>query len=166
VPIIGKVPVHTFDDVAEIGNKVGSAVVDAAARAEEIQVDTMRGVVRLVEIAADDEDKDEIFSFAKMRKEGGELFVDTVVQAVTVGPLLLAGIPGELFAEIGMRLKQASPFQPAMLVGCANDYIGYIPTRANYLAGGYEVAMMSLQEKEGEIIEQAVLDLFSMLSHA
>lgn len=53
-------------------------------------------------------------------------FVPNVpVQALAVGKLRIAALPGELFAEIGLKLGRAEG--PLMPVGYANGDIGYVP---------------------------------------
>jgi len=63
----------------------------------------------------------------------------TELTAVRLGSVGLAFIPGEPFVEIGLGIRQASPFEPTWVVGCAGDYIGYIPTDAAFDEGGYEL---------------------------
>jgi len=46
--------------------------------------------------------------------------------------------PAEVFTEIGLRLKQTSG-HPIFLIGVANGYAGYLPTRSAFAVGGYEV---------------------------
>lgn len=45
--------------------------------------------------------------------------------------------PGEMYTEIGMHIKAASPFCRTYVVGLANGYAGYIPTRKAIAEGGY-----------------------------
>ncbi|MBN2152402.1 MAG: hypothetical protein JW839_13200, partial [Candidatus Lokiarchaeota archaeon] len=108
-----------------------------------------------ISIPADDADKAEIFTFADGEVSGGKLVVSTSVQAITLDGIAFVGVPGELFSEIGIRIKKSSTLANVLVVGYANDYVGYIPTRENYLAGGYETAMMALSEDEGEVVERA-----------
>jgi neutral ceramidase len=63
------------------------------------------------------------------------------VQALRIGSFAVVGLPGEIFSSIGRQIKQASPFpSPYTLVaGWTNDNVGYIPDRAAYPLGGYEV---------------------------
>ncbi len=157
-PIIGDVPKHTFDDAASIGTPVGEAVAQAATGASPVSIALPAGTIKEVSIVADDEDKEEIFTFAAGVKTGEGYRVKTLVQALSVGNVSIAGVPGELFSEISLAIKASQPGRHVMVVGYANDYIGYIPTLANYMAGGYEVAMMSLSEDEGSIIERAAID--------
>jgi neutral ceramidase len=52
----------------------------------------------------------------------------------------LVGVPGELFAEIGIELKRRSPLAHTMICGYANGTLGYIPSRKAVQEGGYEVS--------------------------
>src|SRR5437870_6102860 len=65
--------------------------------------------------------------------------VPAEVSAFRIGPLAAVTVPGELFTEIGMRIKAASPFAAPLIAGYSNGSIGYIPTVEAYPEGGYEV---------------------------
>ena len=67
--------------------------------------------------------------------------VSAEVQGLRIGPLVIVALPGEIFSSLGQTIKAASPFAaPWMLVaGWSNDNVGYIPDRAAYPLGGYEV---------------------------
>lgn len=61
------------------------------------------------------------------------------VQVFHLGDAAVAALPGEVFVEIGLRIKQQSPAHPTFLVSLANAYIGYICTdEALTEQGGYE----------------------------
>ena len=60
------------------------------------------------------------------------------IWAMRLGDLGLVGIPGEPLAEIGMQIKQRSPFRCTMVVGLANGSMAYFPTDDAIHAGGYE----------------------------
>jgi len=61
------------------------------------------------------------------------------IQALRLGDAAFIGLPGEPFVELGLRLKQGSPFRHTYVAGLANGCEGYIPTRAAFDEGGYEV---------------------------
>ncbi len=68
-------------------------------------------------------------------------YPDTVkieLQVLRVGDLAVAAIPCEVFTEIGLSIKKASPFKPTCVVSLANGYFGYLPTPAQHALGGYE----------------------------
>lgn len=61
-------------------------------------------------------------------------------QTVTrIGPLVLIPFAGEIFSEIALRLKKASPFAHTLCAGTANGSHGYYVTRDARARGGYEV---------------------------
>ena len=61
------------------------------------------------------------------------------VQALRIGPLIVAALPGEFFANYGRQVKAAAPELPVLVAGWTNDNLGYFPTRDAYAQGGYEV---------------------------
>ncbi|MEW6359109.1 MAG: hypothetical protein AB1696_22435 [Planctomycetota bacterium] len=63
---------------------------------------------------------------------------ETYVSAMRIGDLAIVGLPGEIFAEIGLGIKKRSPFKRTFVVELANDWIGYIPTKRAFEGGGYE----------------------------
>jgi len=65
--------------------------------------------------------------------------IAALVQVIRVGSLVFVGIPGELFSVLGKQIKEALPADLAFIVGYANGDVGYIPDRAAYGVGGYEV---------------------------
>jgi neutral ceramidase len=65
--------------------------------------------------------------------------VPAELQVVRLGEVALLGIPGEIFSELGVAIKNAHPMRQALVLGYANNDIGYIPTRQAYADGGYEI---------------------------
>ncbi len=87
----------------------------------------------------------------------------TAMTLVTVGDLAVVGIPGELFVEFGLVLKANPHFARTFVAGYCNDLIGYIPTRAAYAEGGYEVDTARIAAGSGEtIVETALTALAAM----
>lgn len=66
-----------------------------------------------------------------------EIAVET--QALRLGPVIVASLPGEFFNAYGRQVKAAAPDRPVMVAGWTNDNVGYFPTRDQYPHGGYEV---------------------------
>jgi len=62
----------------------------------------------------------------------------TPVQVFRIGPYGVFGMPCEVFAETGLRLKAESPLQRTFTIELANDYGGYLPTPRQHELGGYE----------------------------
>lgn len=83
--------------------------------------------------------------------------LSTSLTIVTIGNVALVGIPGEPFVELGLAVKRSPHFAHTFVVGYCNDLIGYIPTRAAYDEGGYEVETARIAAGSGETIVAAAL---------
>jgi hypothetical protein len=82
--------------------------------------------------------------FARMRAERGDALrgLDSyplLVHGVRLGPVALVGVPVELFCEIGMSIRDRSPFTTTLVSGYWNGYRNYLPTDAERERGGYEI---------------------------
>jgi neutral ceramidase len=60
------------------------------------------------------------------------------VQVLAIGDCVIVGVPGELFVEYGLQIKEAAWPARALVATCANGRVGYIPTLAAFRRGGYE----------------------------
>ncbi|MPY88805.1 MAG: hypothetical protein GEU99_12855 [Luteitalea sp.] len=92
--------------------------------------------------------------------------VSFILQALRIGDLVIAAIPCEVFVEIGLELKEQSPFKHTFTVSLANGYNGYLPTPEHHKLGGYETwrARSSYLEVEASPkIVGALLELFQGL---
>lgn len=67
--------------------------------------------------------------------------VRTEIGAITLGEVAILFLPGEIFVEMGLELKERFPEVKLITVSYANDAIGYVPHRTAFSSGGYEVEM-------------------------
>jgi len=65
------------------------------------------------------------------RPEYGHGYIETEVNLWEIGDLRIATIPGELAPDVGMRIKRACG-HPAMIIGLANDELGYLFASYDY----------------------------------
>ncbi len=63
------------------------------------------------------------------------------IMAMRVGDVGLVGLPGEIFVEYGLQIKDGSPFAHTMTVELANDMVGYCPTDKALGEGSYETRL-------------------------
>ena len=61
------------------------------------------------------------------------------MQAIRIGTMVFVTFPAEVFTEIGLSVKQKSPFANTFILGVAGGFNGYIATAAEYIEGGYAV---------------------------
>jgi len=86
----------------------------------------------------------------------------TEVQALAIGDdLAIVGLPGEIFADLGLDLRARSPFPYTLVLGLANEAIGYVPSRHAYAEGGYEPTSSRLQPGGGERLVAEALALLT-----
>jgi len=96
------------------------------------------------------------------KREGKPLEVE--VQVITMGDSLAwVSLPGEIFVELGLSIKAASPFAQTHIAELANGSIGYIPNRSAYAEGNYEVVSARCAEGSGELLVQAVVKMLENL---
>ena len=80
--------------------------------------------------------------FQNMRRELGPVQGEereTWVQAVRIGNVAWVGVPAEYFTQLGLDIKNRSPFRHTYVAELANDWIGYLPNREGHKLGGYQV---------------------------
>ncbi len=84
---------------------------------------------------------------------------------IALGNSVLISFPGELFTEIGIRIKAESHFARTYIIGLANGEIGYVPTRKAISEGGYAVDTREVGEEAEEIIVSQSLTLLEQVYH-
>jgi hypothetical protein len=78
-----------------------------------------------------------------------------------IGELILSGISGELVNEIGMDIKNRSPYAGTIVVTHCNGSSGYICTDKMFPEGGYEVRVTRLMPG----VEKPLVDKYLELIH-
>ncbi|MEM9589138.1 MAG: hypothetical protein AAGA03_17790 [Planctomycetota bacterium] len=63
------------------------------------------------------------------------------LQTLSLGKLAICSIPFEVFAEVGLELKNRSPFGDMFTIELAGGAFGYLPTPRQHALGGYETWM-------------------------
>lgn len=90
---------------------------------------------------------------------GESLPVDVTV--MTLGrDVAIVCLPGEVFVELGLAIKQGSPFRTTLVIELSNHVETiYVPHRAAYAGGSYEVTNSAVQPGAGEMLVEAALRL-------
>lgn len=89
------------------------------------------------------------------------------VDAVRIGnDTAIVTLPHEIFVELGLAIKRASPFKHTFVITLANDLDIYVPTRrafAEGAVGSYEVNVSAIKPGGGEMLVGAAVKLLQGL---
>ncbi|MCC6881545.1 MAG: hypothetical protein IT576_05290 [Verrucomicrobiales bacterium] len=90
---------------------------------------------------------------------------EVIVQAVRIGDQAIVSMPFEVLVEIGLDIKQKSPFPHTFLIELANGGYGYLPPPNQHELGGYETWLgTSRFEKEASVkLTKALLEMLQEL---
>jgi hypothetical protein len=72
-------------------------------------------------------------------------------------------LPNEVFVEIGLAIKAASPFKTTLVVELANDDLAYTPTKRAFAEGSYEITNSRNVRGTGEKLAEAAIGLLKEL---
>jgi len=100
------------------------------------------------------------------------IYVPAELQIICLGEVVLVGIPGELFSELGKEIKSSTSLRQVTVLGYTNDDLGYIPTYQAYAQGGYEVNdafkfygyPAALASEAGDLVKHSVARLLASCS--
>jgi hypothetical protein len=90
---------------------------------------------------------------------GSELPVEVDVLALG-SDLTVVFLPGEIFVELGLSIKHASPFKTTLVVELSNCVETlYVPTRVAAVGGGYEAINSAVKPGSGEMLAETAVRL-------
>lgn len=97
--------------------------------------------------------------------ERAEETITVPVQAIRVGDLAICGLPFEVLVEIGLELREKSPFGETMVIGLANGRYGYLPDPKQHALGGYEtwLGTNTVEVDSSEILTKHLLEMLGEL---
>jgi hypothetical protein len=72
-------------------------------------------------------------------------------------------LPAEIFVELGLAIKAASPFKTTLVIELTNDSLGYIPTKKAFAEGSYETVNSRVAPGAGEKLVEAATRLLNEL---
>jgi hypothetical protein len=131
---------HSFEEAEAMGDILARAALDALHGARAIAVGTLEHNRCEFSIPMEN-------LLFQMAMTGGLLphaltdegTVSTEANLLKIGPIWLAGVPGELLPKLGLTLKaelRQAGAQMAAVIGLANDELGYILPQEDYVYPG------------------------------
>ncbi len=81
--------------------------------------------------------------------------------ALRLGDVVLLGIPGEPFTEIGVKIKETEGYRMILPCALTNGDMGYFPVQSAYDEGGYEAKTSPFKAGVAERIIEGAKELLS-----
>ncbi len=100
-----------------------------------------------------------ILDLEKLRTRYGETLPMEVQVFRINSETAIVALPGQIFVELGLALKEASPFANTLIVTLANSHEECIPLRKAYTEGSYEVIYSRVEAGGGELLVETALEL-------
>ena len=75
-------------------------------------------------------------------------------------------LPHEIFVELGLAIKKASPFKHTLVITMAHDLSFYVPTKKAFAEGSYEVIASTIKPGGGERLVDTAVEMLRELSPA
>jgi hypothetical protein len=84
--------------------------------------------------------------------------IEAEVQVIALGDeIAIVSLPGEIFVEIGLAIRQGSPFGQTVIAELANGGIGYVPDRKGFSQGAYEAISSRTTADAGDMLVASAL---------
>ena len=111
---------------------------------------------------------DQVKAYKIMDVQGrGGSTVPLEVQAFRLSDdVAVVGLPGEVFVEIGLAIKKASPFPVTLVIELCQDDVAYVPTRKAFAEGSYETVNSRIAPGGGETMTDTAIRLLEELAPA
>jgi hypothetical protein len=152
-----------FADAARVGRSVAGAAVEASERALPLPATPPAGrlgTARLpLKAAGPMSEYLEFMNFVDADYRDAMTNRDALeseVQALELGGVRVAAMPGEVFVEIGLGLRDAAGAEPLLIAGYANDDVRYVMTDDAYDGDEYETVGTPLATGSAEALAGAV----------
>ncbi len=170
-----------------IGQTLGATVVEALPKLETVAKPSLAMRTKTIDVPMQQFSEQEIADARRMMDQVGDRktpFLDRVkaykiidcqqrggqvvpvtVQAVRLSrDVALVALPGEVFVDLGLAIKKASPFATTIVYELANDAPGYIPTRRAFQEGSYETVNSRIETGGGEAMVTTAVELLDALA--
>ena len=179
-----ELPTAFAPKAVQLGRALAAVAINAVEKAEPSHDESLASLLQILDIPyyqVDDDlrevvtqlneqgpkDDFERFLVEKVNEwpYGGQI-AQVPVQAIRIGPVGMAALPGEVFVHWGLTIKHWSPAPCTMVVELANDTFGYIPTIEQAERGGYgamPILSRQLEASAGRVISDQVVRMMNQL---
>ncbi|NRB74654.1 MAG: hypothetical protein HRU46_09880 [Verrucomicrobiales bacterium] len=93
------------------------------------------------------------YASATVRYSEPDKTEDVLIQAIRIGDQAIVSLPFEVLVEIGLEIKEKSPFPHTFTISLANGGYGYLPPPNQFDLGGYETWIGTCRfERESSVL--------------
>lgn len=135
--LLGEEVVHVFNDIHDIvpGGEISSSIstIECPRRMQDEKDDELPGLDKQTTVPVN------------------------ITVAHIGNDVAFIGFNVEMFTEIGMRIKQGSPFKHTFIITHCNGSSGYLPFSPLYKEGGYEINSTHFKIGSDEIVIKKAL---------
>lgn len=101
---------------------------------------------------------------AVLRRSKYEATRNMELSAIRIGQLSFVTAPCEMFGSLGMKIKEASPYESTFILTCCNGVNGYIPNAQAFEYGCYETHTSNFVQETGDEMVRKYLSMLSELN--
>ncbi len=152
-----------FHDWVELG-AIREEQILAVRKPTQEQLSYARKIMDKPEDAKQYHKREKVYARRTLQMHDSPDEVSVVLQAFRIGDLGVCAIPFEVFVEIGLELKEKSPFEQTFTISHANGTYGYLPTVRQHELGGYET-WLGTSKVEIQAAPKIVRSLIAMFNH-
>jgi hypothetical protein len=95
--------------------------------------------------------------------ESGENTISSEVQGIKIGDCVIITSSAEVLTEVGLNIKNASPYEYTFMAAYSNGYMHYGAPASYYCKEGYEVTECLLAPEWQEIYEKKAKEIICKL---
>lgn len=148
-----------FRDIDAIGMLLGEEVINISKKINTSSGGSVKMVKKTILAKGKKGLKDRS---PNQKLESGD-DVEIILTVLKVGDILFAGISGELFTEIGMRIKAESVMKNIIVTTHCNGTSGYLCTDEAYPLGGYEIMVTRTMPGTESLIKENLLGMIKSI---
>lgn len=89
--------------------------------------------------------------------------IEVRLSVLKIGNIVFAGVSGELFTEMGLKVKELSPYKNTCVITHCNGSCGYIVTDKAHKEGGYEAEATRIKEGAEKAIVSNLIRMINTL---
>jgi neutral ceramidase len=178
-------PVTGFEVAERLGRTLGQTVLEAVPRLTVIEHPMLTTRSKSLQAALQEASPQQIAEARAMLDRLADSKTDFYTRVSTVKVLDLAQrgsswpmevqvirfdadtalvcLPGEIFVELGLSIKRASPFRRTLVMSVCNDRPSYVPTLKAFQEGSYEITNSRVKPGVGEELVKTAVKMLNQL---